>query len=92
MYVSAQLKSLKIEGFLTMNKSKISTNVFTTEYTQAEEQLIADITTSAIEAIRLHKKQAIKELSGLQIEKLDNECHQLQNLLYKCALRKQLQV
>lgn len=75
-----------------MNNSKVLTNVFSCEYTQEEEQLIADITTSAIEAIRLHKKQATKELSELQIEKLDNECHLLQNLLYKCALRKQLQV
>lgn len=60
------------------------------EYTKEEEQLIADVTTVAIESIRLHKKQMEKELSYAQISSMDNECLQLQNLLYKCALRKQL--
>jgi hypothetical protein len=65
-------------------------STFSIEYTKEEEQLIADITTTAIESIRLHKKQMKNELSRAQIRRLDSECSQLQNLLYKCALRKQL--
>lgn len=67
-----------------------NSNVFSTEYTREDEQLIADITTAAIESIRIHKKQMKNELSHTQISRMDSECSQLQNLLYKCALRKQL--
>ncbi|WP_270276396.1 hypothetical protein [Enterococcus casseliflavus] len=63
---------------------------FSIEYTKEEEQLIADVITAAIESIRLHKKQMKDEHSQMQISRMDSECSQLQNLLYKCALRKQL--
>lgn len=65
-------------------------STFSIEYTKEEEQLIADVITTAIESIRLHKKQMKDELSQMQISRMDSECSQLQNLLYKCALRKQL--
>lgn len=65
-------------------------STFSIEYTKEEEQLIADVITAAIESIRLHKKQMKDKLSQMQISRMDSECSQLQNLLYKCALRKQL--
>lgn len=63
---------------------------FSIEYTKEEELLITDLTTTAIESIHLHKRQMKNELSQMQIRRMDSECSQLQNLLYKCALRKQL--
>jgi hypothetical protein len=73
-----------------MSRLNVTSKSFSTEYTKEEEQLIADVTTKAIESIRLHKKQMKEELSEAQTIRMDEDCSRLQNLLYKCDLRKQL--
>lgn len=73
-------------------KSNVFENSFSLEYTKEEEQMIADLIAGSIELIRLNKRKMRTEFSNSQTIRMDEECSRLQDLLYKCALRKQLQI